>query len=1101
MKTTKRLFALLLVLTIVVTYLPPMAAQATTGNTEEYAGGTGTKEDPYVIMNSSAFLNIAGSNDYYVLGADISINDDNWNAVDFDGNLDGLGHTISFTYEKDANVDVALFNKVSGKIENLTLVVAIDIYSGYAAGLCLTNIGEISDCVVKAKGISARARKDGSAAAAGICYSNYGSITKCTVSGTINVGSDVAYYGGSASGICGTNEGEISECINLANIYAQTASGIARSSGGTIKQCINAGYICATGKINYYSAYANGIANSSWGLIQNCINFSEVYCRYGTQYAGGITSSKNGSVINCISAGLASGTSSSCKSYQISPQYTSCYYIGDLQLTTSGCGLVIKETYTKDDFPKLDFETIWYMTPYGIPSLKDVGAKLEGAIIEGDNDVYVGKSATFSVMKYPEDALLWSFSWVAENCNISATPFTITPTQIGNTRLIVSDMVLGSVAFKNLSVGIATEEIVITGSKQVDVGKRMQLSAEVLPENASNKNIIWSTTSSCISIDENGLVTGISPGMAIVYATSADGFVKKASYEIQVVCHPESVILNQDNTLIYVGQTTNLTATVLPEETTDKSLCWTSNNEDVATVTDGVVTAVHPGVAIINATTIDGGISASCAITVGINATSIAITGPDSVDVGNSIQLHYSVQPDNTSEPGVIWSVTSPTNKLVSIDENGVVTGLEPGFVVIQATSLDGFAVATKEIQVVLHPESVTLDAQEIWVKVGETYKVTASVTPENATDISVTWTSENNSIACVANGEIVGVMPGQTEIIVTTNDQKKTAKTIVNVYRPATSLELSETDITICTGTTYQVTGIVLPKEATYHNLVLSSPATNVKIDPKTQTIYAQEEGTAVIKVSTAREEVVQTLFITVVNHSYNTDGVHCDNCGRITDVNFTVVFKDWNSAVLSSENYQWGDKITVPANPHREADNTYTYTFAGWDSEVSAVANGSVTYTATYASSYIDYTIEFKNWDGTVISSNTYHYGDSVAAPADPTRTDGKAYTYTFAGWDKKVVNCAGNTTYTATYDAVYNGIPGDIDGNEEVSQDDAVYLLLHTMFGEAFYPLNGVEADIDGNGTVEQDDAVYLLLHTMFGETFYPLNTPALPAKTKE
>ena len=77
----------------------------------------------------------------------------------------------------------------------------------------------------------------------------------------------------------------------------------------------------------------------------------------------------------------------------------------------------------------------------------------------------------------------------------------------------------------------------------------------------------------------------------------------------------------------------------------------------------------------------------------------------------------------------------------------------------------------------------------------------------------------------------------------------------------------------------------------------------------------------------------------------------------------------------------------------------------------------------------------------------------------------------------------------------------IPGDIDGDEAVTQDDAVYLLLHTMFGEAFYPLNNTPADIDNNGTVDQEDAVYLLLHTMFGEVFYPLSTPALPVKTKE
>ena len=65
------------------------------------------------------------------------------------------------------------------------------------------------------------------------------------------------------------------------------------------------------------------------------------------------------------------------------------------------------------------------------------------------------------------------------------------------------------------------------------------------------------------------------------------------------------------------------------------------------------------------------------------------------------------------------------------------------------------------------------------------------------------------------------------------------------------------------------------------------------------------------------------------------------------------------------------------------------------------------------------------------------------------------------------------------------------GDTDSNKEVDCNDAIYLLLHVLFGEENYSLNGAQGDIDGNGTVSHDDATYLLLHALFGEMFYPLS----------
>ena len=64
------------------------------------------------------------------------------------------------------------------------------------------------------------------------------------------------------------------------------------------------------------------------------------------------------------------------------------------------------------------------------------------------------------------------------------------------------------------------------------------------------------------------------------------------------------------------------------------------------------------------------------------------------------------------------------------------------------------------------------------------------------------------------------------------------------------------------------------------------------------------------------------------------------------------------------------------------------------------------------------------------------------------------------------------------------------GDMDGNSKLNTDDAVYLLLHTMFGGEDYPITLISKDMDGNGKLNTDDAVYLLLHVMFGEEDYPI-----------
>ncbi|MBE6739729.1 MAG: hypothetical protein E7565_05370 [Ruminococcaceae bacterium] len=153
--------------------------------------------------------------------------------------------------------------------------------------------------------------------------------------------------------------------------------------------------------------------------------------------------------------------------------------------------------------------------------------------------------------------------------------------------------------------------------------------------------------------------------------------------------------------------------------------------------------------------------------------------------------------------------------------------------------------------------------------------------------------------------------------------------------------------------------------------------------------------------------KEVTSCTGTTVYTATYNL---------KYTD--YVITFENWDGTVLSANTYHYGDEVEVPDTPTKDADNTYTYTFAGWDKEVVDCA-GNATYTATYTSNYIDYTVVFKNWNGDVLSTKNYHYGDEVVIPETPERNAGNTYTYTFAGWDKEVVDCVGNATYTAVYD----------------------------------------------------------------------------------
>ena len=157
-------------------------------------------------------------------------------------------------------------------------------------------------------------------------------------------------------------------------------------------------------------------------------------------------------------------------------------------------------------------------------------------------------------------------------------------------------------------------------SAELNLGLTMQLTATVTPENATNPAVTWSSSDNTIaSVNENGKVTALAEGIATITVKTEDGGFE-ATCEVTVVDIPvinvTGVSLDKTSVTIKVDETATLTATVLPEDATDKEVIWSTGNAAIATVTNGVVKGIAEGNTTITVKTQDGGFEATCSVKV-----------------------------------------------------------------------------------------------------------------------------------------------------------------------------------------------------------------------------------------------------------------------------------------------------------------------------------------------------------------------------------------------------------------------------------------------------------------------------------------------------
>ena len=298
-----------------------------------------------------------------------------------------------------------------------------------------------------------------------------------------------------------------------------------------------------------------------------------------------------------------------------------------------------------------------------------------------------------------------------------------------------------------------------------------------------------------------------------------------------VVYKVTEVKLDKDSLTLDVGGSENLAATITPSNATNKNVTWSSDNQNVATVENGKVTAVGAGKATITVTTEDGNKTATCAVTVNpISVTGVTLDQSAlPISVGGSAELKANVTPENATNKTVTWS--SDNTAVATVDASGKVTAVAPGTATITVTTADGGKTANCTVTVTQPVNDVTLDKTTMDLFVGNGGTLTAKIQPDNASNKTVDWTTSNAGVATVdANGKVTAVGAGKATITATAADgSEKKAACEVTVTAKTYTLTADPAAIgfgSVQTGYSQPAAQTVTVKNTGNQNLNLNQPA-----------------------------------------------------------------------------------------------------------------------------------------------------------------------------------------------------------------------------------------------------------------------------------
>lgn len=510
--------------------------------------------------------------------------------------------------------------------------------------------------------------------------------------------------------------------------------------------------------------------------------------------------------------------------------------------------------------------------------------------------------------------------------------------------------------------------ITISGGSSVARNGTIQLSTNILPSDATNKNVTWSVVNGTgqATINSNGVLTGVSDGTVTVKATAADGSNISTTKDITVsetqILTPVTNITVTSKTgataITTNGGTLQMIANVLPTNADNSEVTWSVENGTGAATIDsnGLVTAISNGTVKVKATANDGsGVVGGVTLTLSGQSTnipisSITITGKNSTssDVstitedGGTLQMSANIVPTNASNQSIEWTIILGQDK-ATISSAGVLKAVANGIITVQGKTQDGTGiVVTKDIVISGQKTKVTgitVNGGSAISTPGGALQMTATVNPSNATDSSVTWSVENGtgSATIDANGLLKAASNGSVKVKATANDGSGVfGTTDVNITGQSSSVPIQSITVTGKDGVssidtdngTLQMIATILPSYAT-----TTSPAVTWAVSNGSGTATISSDG--VLKA-------VKTGAVTVVATSVDNPSIS----GSIV-VYLSGQFTEVTQITVSTANNVTNPQIVVGDTLQMQAvvNTDATYKNASWQVLSSGTNAGTAT------------------------------------------------------------------------------------------------------------------------------------------------------------